>query len=118
MRQGKLCDLIHVSENFQVPLESCSVTVQFGVLSQQNDDACAAESNVQKLKSQIKDDLSVKRTVLKNNKSEYFVNGMASNFTEITTLLKSKGIDLDHKRFLILQVRSLTNIITMFCRVK
>lgn len=29
------------------------------------------------------------------------------SFTQVTTLLKARGIDLDHKRFLILQVRLL-----------
>ena len=39
-----------------------------------------------------------------NNTSKYFINGRTSNYTEVTSLLKEKGIDLDHKRFLILQV--------------
>ncbi|OAV88123.1 hypothetical protein PTTG_08680 [Puccinia triticina 1-1 BBBD Race 1] len=35
--------------------------------------------------------------------SKYTIDGKLSNFAEVTTLLKAKGIDLDHKRFLILQ---------------
>lgn len=31
------------------------------------------------------------------------MNGKESNFTNVTTLLKDRGVDLDHKRFLILQ---------------
>ena len=31
------------------------------------------------------------------------MNGKESNFTVVTTLLRDKGVDLDHKRFLILQ---------------
>jgi structural maintenance of chromosome 4 len=31
------------------------------------------------------------------------MNGKESNFTTVTTLLREKGVDLDHKRFLILQ---------------
>ncbi|SCV71158.1 BQ2448_2746 [Microbotryum intermedium] len=31
------------------------------------------------------------------------INGKVSSFTEVQTLLKARGIDLDHKRFLILQ---------------
>lgn len=50
--------------------------------------------------------LIVARTAYRNNKSDYSINGRASNFTEVTTLLKARGIDLDHKRFLILQVSS------------
>ncbi|KAI1624986.1 RecF/RecN/SMC [Exophiala viscosa] len=40
---------------------------------------------------------------LVNNSSNYYLNGRTTNFTTVTTLLKDKGIDLDHKRFLILQ---------------
>lgn len=47
--------------------------------------------------------LIVARTAFKNNTSVYSINGRKSNFTEVTTLLKGRGIDLDHKRFLILQ---------------
>jgi hypothetical protein len=38
-------------------------------------------------------------------RAQYTLNGHPSNWTEITNLLRSKGIDLDHNRFLILQVR-------------
>lgn len=47
--------------------------------------------------------LIVTRTAYRNNSSKYTINGKTSTFTEVTTLLKDKGIDLDHKRFLILQ---------------
>lgn len=45
----------------------------------------------------------VSRTAHKNNKSDYYINDKKSNFTEVTDLLKGKGIDLDNNRFLILQ---------------
>jgi structural maintenance of chromosome 4 len=48
--------------------------------------------------------LVVARTAYRNNSSKYTLNGHPSSFTEVTTLLKSRGIDLEHKRFLILQV--------------
>lgn len=48
------------------------------------------------------------RVAFKNNSSKYTINRAASNFTEVTALLKKRGIDLDHKRFLILQVSELT----------
>jgi len=47
----------------------------------------------------------VVRKAFKNNNSQYLINGRSSNYTEVTTMLRDKGIDLDHKRFLILQVR-------------
>lgn len=43
------------------------------------------------------------RKAFKNNSSSYYINGKTSNFTTVTTLLKDRGVDLDHKRFLILQ---------------
>jgi structural maintenance of chromosome 4 len=45
----------------------------------------------------------VSRKAFKNNASQYSINGRNSNYTEVTTMLREKGIDLDHKRFLILQ---------------
>lgn len=45
----------------------------------------------------------VSRTAFRNNSSKYTINDRTSSFTEVTTLLKGKGIDLDHNRFLILQ---------------
>lgn len=48
--------------------------------------------------------LAVARTAYKNNSSKYTINGRASNYKEVQTLLKGRGIDLDHNRFLILQV--------------
>jgi len=47
--------------------------------------------------------LIVTRTAFRNNSSKYTINDRSSTFTEVTTLLKGKGIDLDHNRFLILQ---------------
>ena len=43
------------------------------------------------------------RRAFKNNASKYYINTQESNFTQVTTLLKDRGVDLDHKRFLILQ---------------
>lgn len=45
----------------------------------------------------------ISRKAFKNNSSKYYINGKESNFTIVTTLLKDRGVDLDHKRFLILQ---------------
>ena len=47
--------------------------------------------------------LIISRRAFKNNASKYYINGKESNFTTVTTLLKDRGVDLDHKRFLILQ---------------
>lgn len=93
MRQGKISALIHNSAQYQ-DLEYCEVEVYF----QQIVDLPGGKHEV------VPDSqLVVSRKAFKNNSSNYYLNGRITNFTTVTTLLKEKGIDLDHKRFLILQ---------------
>lgn len=47
----------------------------------------------------------VSRQAWRNRRNQYYVNGQACAFTDVAALLKSHGFDLDHKRFLILQVK-------------
>ena len=54
----------------------------------------------------------VSRTARKDNSSDYHVNARKVPFKEVARLLKDCGIDLDHNRFLILQVSYLTFNIT------
>ncbi|KAH7339002.1 RecF/RecN/SMC N terminal domain-containing protein [Rhizoctonia solani] len=94
MRQGKLSELIHNSAEHP-DLDMCSVEVWFReIIDLPGADAYEVVPNSR---------LIVSRTAYKSNKSEYTINSRASNYSEVTTLLKSRGIDLDHKRFLILQ---------------
>ena len=93
MRQGKISALIHNSAKFQ-DLDFCEVEVHFEEVSD-------LPSNMNDAAPSPK--LVVSRKVFKNNSSKYFINGKESNFTTVTALLKDRGIDLDHKRFLILQ---------------
>ncbi|KAJ3052650.1 hypothetical protein HK097_005927, partial [Rhizophlyctis rosea] len=100
IRQGKLSELIHNSTHHQ-NLTSCSVEVHFReIIDLPGPDAYEVVPN---------SELIISRTVEKGSgekaadKSTYRINGRSSNFTEVTTLLKAKGVDLDHKRFLILQ---------------
>ncbi|KIV96343.1 hypothetical protein PV10_00224 [Exophiala mesophila] len=93
MRQGKISALIHNSAQYS-DLDFCEVEVHF----QQVIDLPGGKHEV------IPDSqLIVSRKAFKNNSSSYYLNGKTTNFTTVTTLLKDKGIDLDHKRFLILQ---------------
>ena len=46
----------------------------------------------------------VSRTAHKDRTSYYSLNGRKTPFKEIASLLRDSGIDLDHNRFLILQV--------------
>ncbi|KAF2001062.1 RecF/RecN/SMC protein [Amniculicola lignicola CBS 123094] len=93
MRQGKISALIHNSAAFP-NLDYCEVEVHF----QEVMDLPGGGHNV------IPDsNLVISRRAFKNNASKYYINKKESNFTTITTLLKDRGVDLDHKRFLILQ---------------
>ncbi|KAG8744660.1 hypothetical protein FRC10_009693 [Ceratobasidium sp. 414] len=93
MRQGKLSELIHNSAEWP-NFTMCSVEVWFREIIDLPGDAYEVVPNSR---------LIISRTAYKSNKSEYTINTRPSNYGEVTSLLKSRGIDLDHKRFLILQ---------------
>lgn len=92
MRQGKISALIHNSA--QHPnLEYCEVEVHFQeVIDKPSGHEVIPDST-----------LIISRKAFRNNTSKYYINAKESNFTTVTTLLKDHGVDLDHKRFLILQ---------------
>lgn len=93
MRQGKLSELIHNSE--AAPnLQSCSVDIHFHHVTDNLDDTTTIVPG---------SELIISRVAYKTNGSDYYINKRKSNYSEVTTFLKDKGIDLDHKRFLILQ---------------
>ncbi|PTB77676.1 RecF/RecN/SMC protein [Trichoderma longibrachiatum ATCC 18648] len=86
MRQGKISALIHNSAQYP-NLEFCEVAVHF---------------------QEVLDQPGGGHTAFRNNSSKYYINNKESNFTTVTTLLRDRGIDLDHKRFLILQGEAAT----------
>ena len=45
----------------------------------------------------------ISREAYRNNSSKYFVNDKTSSFFQVIKLLKSKDVDLNNNRFLILQ---------------
>ena len=93
MRQGKISALIHNSAAFP-DLEFCEVEVHF----QEVMDLPGGGHQV------LPDStLIISRKAFKTNASKYYINMKESNFTDVTSLLKERGVDLDHKRFLILQ---------------
>lgn len=53
----------------------------------------------------------ISRTAMRNNSSNYYINSKKSSFSEVTDLLKSKGVDLDNNRFLILQVNAFAAVL-------
>ena len=89
-----MSDLIHKSEAFP-SLQSCSVAVHFQYVI----DESSGTSRI----DEEKPGLIITRKAFKNNSSKYYINEKESSYTEVTKLLKNEGIDLDHKRFLILQ---------------
>ncbi|KAI9474622.1 Structural maintenance of chromosomes protein 4 [Coemansia sp. RSA 990] len=93
IRQGKLSELIHSSKNAG-HLTQCAVEVHFKEIIEGPDGTSEEVPG---------SELIVSRTAAHNNTSKYFLNGKTSSYTEVTKLLRSKGVDLDHKRFLILQ---------------
>ncbi|KAK5662559.1 hypothetical protein OQA88_8471 [Cercophora sp. LCS_1] len=93
MRQGKISALIHNSAQYP-DLEYCEVAVHFREVMDVPGGAPEVIPN---------SDLVISRKAFKNNSSQYYINGKTSNFTTVTTLLRDRGVDLDHKRFLILQ---------------
>jgi structural maintenance of chromosome 4 len=93
MRQGKISALIHNSAAHP-DLDFCEVAVHF----QEVMDLPAGGHEVLP-----NSDLVISRRAFKNNSSKYYINGRESTFTIVTTLLRDRGVDLDHKRFLILQ---------------
>ncbi|KAJ5692452.1 Structural maintenance of chromosomes protein [Penicillium macrosclerotiorum] len=93
MRQGKISALIHNSAQYP-DLPFCEVEVHF----QQVLDLPEGGHEV------VPDShLVISRRAFKNNSSKYYMNKKETNFTAVTTFLRERGIDLDHKRFLILQ---------------
>ncbi|KAF5389563.1 hypothetical protein D9757_004121 [Collybiopsis confluens] len=94
MRQAKLSELIHNSARHP-DLDHCSVEVYFREiidLPGTDDYEIVPDS-----------DLAVCRHAYKDNTSKYTINELTSTYKEVQTLLKGRGIDLDHNRFLILQ---------------
>jgi len=93
MRQGKISALIHNSAQYP-DLPFCEVEVHF----EQVLDLPEGGHEV------VKDSqLIISRRAFKNNSSKYYMNKKETNFTAVTAFLRDRGIDLDHKRFLILQ---------------
>ncbi|KAJ4290906.1 Structural maintenance of chromosomes protein 4 [Kalmusia sp. IMI 367209] len=87
MRQGKISALIHNSAAFP-DLDYCEVAVHFEEVKDLDVGGSEIVPNTK---------LIVSRRAFKNNSSKYYINNKESNF------YYCRGVDLDHKRFLILQ---------------
>jgi structural maintenance of chromosome 4 len=97
MRQAKLGQLIHRSESYP-DLKECKVEVHFHEIHH----FLNAPSNVDEPPIPGTN-IVVSRTAFANHQSRYHINEKSASYADVTTLLKGKGVDLDHQRFLILQ---------------
>lgn len=95
MRLNKLSELIHKSaEHPDVPQASVRVSFQ-EILDHENDPDFFEVIPGTKF--------TVSRQVTKSSTSRYYINNQMTDYTTVCNVLKQKGIDLDHNRFLILQ---------------
>jgi len=95
MRLNKVSELIHKS----VGLQNCP-SAKVEVVFQDIYDMGDGPEDYEVVEGS---ELSVAREAFKNNQSKYYMDGQGSNFTDVTTVLKKRGVDLEHNRFLILQ---------------
>ncbi len=104
MRQSKLSELIHVSETMP-GLEYCSVQVHLHrIIDHAPPVGSSNEGDTASHYTIVPNSgLVVARTAYRNNRNVYTINDAPATYTDVTALLKGEGIDLDHKRFLILQ---------------
>ncbi|KAJ6245863.1 structural maintenance of chromosomes protein [Anaeramoeba flamelloides] len=93
IRQKKLSELIHRSKKYP-NLDRAEVSVFFHEIIDEDDDTYRVVPN---------SEFSVKRSIKRKGASQYYINNKKSTTKGVTLLLKSKGIDLDYNRFLILQ---------------
>ena len=95
LRLNKVSELIHNSTDFR-DLSHARVEVHFREIV----DSTTDEEAFTPVPGS---DFVIAREAYKNNTSKYFIDTKTSNFTEVTTLLKKHGVDLNNNRFLILQ---------------
>eukprot|EP00127_Corallochytrium_limacisporum_P005493 Clim_evm10s207 gene=Clim_evmTU10s207 len=97
MRQSKVSELIHNSQKHPT-LSYCQVNVHFTEVWDLPNEATGDPFTEVPDSSFI-----VTRRAHKDNSSSYAVNGKKKTYGQVQDLLQSKGIDLTHNRFLILQ---------------
>jgi structural maintenance of chromosome 4 len=93
LRLKKVSELIHKSSAFPNCQET-RVDVFFADIIDKGEDDYDIVPNSQ---------IVVSRYANKNNSSKYYVNNKEKTWSQVGTLLRERGIDLDNNRFLILQ---------------
>ncbi|CDF38522.1 unnamed protein product [Chondrus crispus] len=95
LRHSKLSELLHNSSAYP-KVQSATVTVYFHEIIDTGD----GELDYEVVSGS---EIAVGRTAFRNNTSKYYLNGKEVKMGRVVELLKSKGVDLDNNRFLILQ---------------
>lgn len=94
IRCKKLSVLIHKSSAHE-NVSSCSVAVHFAQIVDKDDGSYEFVQNSA---------FVISRTAFRDNSSYYTINNRRVHFKEVAKMLKQHLVDLDHNRFLILQV--------------
>ncbi|KAJ9459953.1 Structural maintenance of chromosomes protein 4 [Diplonema papillatum] len=95
IRLDKIASLIHKSDA-NPNLREGRVTVYFQEIIDYED----SDSDFDPI---LGTELSITRSCNIDGQSHYYINNVKSTYLKVTSLLKEKGVDLDHNRFLILQ---------------
>lgn len=95
LRHSKLSELLHNSSAYPT-VQSATVTVYFHEII----DTGNGEHDYEVVSGS---EIAVARTAFRNNTSKYYLNGKEVKMGQVVELLKSKGVDLNNNRFLILQ---------------
>lgn len=103
IRCKKLSVLIHKSTG-QENITSCKVSVHFAQIVDKPDGSYDFVPNSA---------FVISRTAFRDNSSFYNINNQRVHFKEVAKMLKHHNVDLDHNRFLILQVSSTLTHISM-----
>ena len=102
IRSKKISVLIHNSEGNQ-EITSCTVRVFFQEIIDKKKEGESAADCDDDYEVVPDSRFSVARTASRDNSSYYQIDSKRAQFKEVAKLLRAKGIDLDHNRFLILQ---------------
>lgn len=88
--------MIHHSKKFP-NINSCKVAVHFALIEDNPDGTYRTVEG---------SEFVIAREAYRNNASLYTIDERRVHFKEVCALLKKHNVDLDHNRFLILQVSS------------
>ena len=95
IRSDKISSIIHKSEKYD-SIHFASVSVYFQTIIDYVDDETKYEP--------VKDSqFVISRIGFRDNKSKYYHGNEECKLSDVVRILKEKGIDLEHNRFLILQ---------------